>query len=380
MVIKRLSAVAVGTALLLGGCSFTNEALLPSLGVDANGNSDARTTKQQPGTTGQQSSQPAGQPAAQAAPGPQTASVAPGGTTGTFVGQKVAELRSELGRLQTGLQIETESLQALRASASQNATTYHATVADIATKLQLGTTPGNPVLTQQWNTAQTQLASVSSDLDKMNILSNEAAGNVTFANYLLDSIHASYSLAGAVEEDHRQLQQLEEQTYQASQQLQRLIGDLSGDISRQNAFLYAERNNLTALAMSINSGQPIGPSFAGRMGYMPAAPAGSTGGIASSRPLVTIRFDQPNVPYEQPLSQAVRVALDRRPNAAFDLVAIPAAASSPSQQSANYARARQYADAVMRSLTGMGVPADRISVRTASGQTTPTDEVRLYIR
>ena len=75
-----------------------------------------------------------------------------------------------------------------------------------------------------------------------------------------------------------------------------------------------------------------------------------------------------------------RVALDRRPNAAFDLVAIPAAASSPSQQSANYARARQYADAVMRSLTGMGVPADRISVRTASGQTTPTDEVRLYIR
>jgi hypothetical protein len=384
MVMKRLSAVAVGTALLLGGCSFTNDALLPSLGVGGSGNSDARTVKQQPGASGQSSPQaPAAQqqPAAQQPmPGPQTASAAPGGTTGTFVGQKVAELRSELGRLQTGLQIETESLQALRASAGQNATVYHSTVADIATKLQMGSTPGNPVLTQEWNTAQTQLQAVSNDLDKMNILANEAAGNVTFANYLLDSIHASYSVAGAVDEDHRQLQQLEEQTYQASQQLQRLIGDLSGDISRQNAFLYAERNNLTTLALAINTGQAMGPAFSNRMSYVPAAPASTTSSMASSRPLVTIRFDQPNVPYEQPLYQAVRVAMDRRPNAGFDLVAVPAAATTPSQQSANYARARQYADQVMRSLTTMGVPADRISIRTANGQTTPTDEVRLYIR
>lgn len=381
MVMKRLSAVAVGTVLLLGGCSFTNDALLPSLGVGGSGNSDARTVKQQPGTSGQQAAVPAAQTDGQPMPGPQTASAAPGGSTGTFVGQKVEELRGELGRLQTGLQIETESLQALRASAGQNATVYHATVADIATKLQMGTTPGNPVLTQQWNTAQTQLQAVSNDLDKMNILANEASGNVTFANYLLDSIHASFSVAGAVDEDHRQLKQLEDQTYQANQQLQQLIGDLSGDISRQSAFLYAERNNLTTLALSINSGQAVGPAFASRMAYVPPAPpAGSMSGLASGRPLVTIRFDQPNVPYQQPLYQAVRVAMERRPNAGFDLVAIPAAASSPSEQAANLARARQYADQVLRSLAGMGVPSDRVSLRTASGQTAPTDEVRLYVR
>ncbi|MFO1058263.1 MAG: hypothetical protein U1E53_15005 [Dongiaceae bacterium] len=377
MVIKRLSAVAVGTALLLGGCSFTNDALLPSLGVDANGNSDGRTATQQPGVSGQVASQPAQQPVVDAAGAPQ---MAPSGT-GTFVGAKVTEIRGELGRLQTALQIESESLQALRASAAQNATVYHSTVADIATKLQIGSTAGNPILTQQWNTAQTQLQAVSNDLDKMNILANEMSGNVTFANYVLDSIHNAFGLAGAVEEDHRQLQQLEQMTYQASQQLQRLVGDLSGDISRQSAFLYAERNNLSTLALAINSGQPMGPAFSNTLSYMPApAPAASLSGLAANRPLVTIRFDQPNVQYQQPLYQAVRVAMDRRPNAAFDLVAIPAAATTPSQQSANYAVARQYADQVMRSLIGMGVPVDRVSVRTASGQTTPSSEVRLYVR
>ena len=245
----------------------------------------------------------------------------------------------------------------------------------------IGSTAGNPVLTQQWNTAQTQLQAVSNDLDKMNILANEMSGNVTFANYVLDSIHNAFGLAGAVEEDHRQLQQLEQMTYQASQQLQRLVGDLSGDISRQSAFLYAERNNLSTLALAINSGQPMGPAFSNTLSYMPApAPAASQSGLAANRPLVTIRFDQPNVQYQQPLYQAVRVAMDRRPNAAFDLVAIPAAATTPSQQSANYAVARQYADQVMRSLIGMGVPVDRVSVRTASGQTTPSSEVRLYVR
>ena len=40
------------------------------------------------------------------------------------------------------------------------------------------------------------------------------------------------------------------------------------------------------------------------------------------RPLVVIRFDRANVPYEQALYTAVSRALERRPQALFDLVAV----------------------------------------------------------
>ena len=102
--------------------------------------------------------------------------------------------------------------------------------------------------------------------------------------------------------------------------------------------------------------------------------------MSSGRPLVTIRFDQPNVAYETPLYQAVKSALDRRPNAGFDVVAIPAGASTAAQQASNAGRAQSYAQNVMRSLAAMGLPGDRVSIRPAPGLTAPTDEVRLYIR
>ncbi len=339
----RISAVLMATAVLLGGCSFTNDALLPSLGIG--GTSNAAPAKPVPGAT-------------------QTADLAPGSATGTFVGQKVGELRAELGRLQTAIGVEQESLQTVESAAAQNAQTYHATVADVATKLQVGTTPGNPIVTQQWNVAQGQLQAVSNDLDKMNILANEMAGNVAFASYLMDAIHAAYGISGAVDEDHRQLRQLEEQTAQAQQQLQPMLSQLSGDIARQNAFLIGERANLAAMALAISAGQGLGPALAGRGGFMP--PVGPTAmpgsGMVSGRPLVTIRFDQPNVAYETPLYQA------------------PAGASTAAQQASNAGRARSYAESVMRSLTAMGLPADRVSFRAVSGLTAPTDEVRLYIR
>ena len=276
MVMTRISAVLMATAVLLGGCSFTNDALLPSLGVG--GTSNAAPAKPGPGT--------------------QTADLAPGGATGTFVGQKVVELRAELGRLQTAIGVEQESLQTVESAAATNAQTYHATVADVATKLQIGTTPGNPIVTQQWNVAQGQLQAVSNDLDKMNILANEMAGNVAFASYLMDAIHAAYGISGAVDEDHRQLRQLEEQTAQAQQQLQPMLSQLSGDIARQNAFLIGERANLAAMALAISAGQGLGPALAGRGGFMP--PVGPTAmpgsGMVSGRPLVTIRFDSPTSP------------------------------------------------------------------------------------
>ena len=80
----------------------------------------------------------------------------------------------------------------------------------------------------------------------------------------------------------------------------------------------------------------FGSSLASRA--IPSAPIGVTGGIAAPRPsqlgvagrraLVTIRFDQANVDYEQPLFNAIKQALERRPDAYFDVVGVSPTSSN----------------------------------------------------
>jgi hypothetical protein len=130
----------------------------------------------------------------------------------------------------------------------------------------------------------------------------------------------------------------------------------------------------------VNNGEALGASLSSRVYAPPPAPAMAPGaGIASGRPLVVIRFDTANPDYQQALYQAVSQALARRPNAAFDLVAVaPRAAAAQIALNSNIAQ--RDADQVMRSLLSMGLTADRISMSAATSPTAQVIEVQLYIR
>ena len=56
-------------------------------------------------------------------------------------------------------------LQAIRVTTAQNAAAYYGTVAAVQARLQVGTTPGNPILQQQWAQAQAQLDTLNLDID-----------------------------------------------------------------------------------------------------------------------------------------------------------------------------------------------------------------------
>lgn len=364
----RFSAAIGAAVLLLGGCEFTDEALFPSL-------SGGQSASTQPASAG-----------ATAGPTFNTGSfepegVTPGAPTGTFVGQKVQELRGDLERLQSSIADQNARLQELRARAVQNANIYHSTVGAISARLQVGTTPGNPVLVQQWNTAQVQLEQVSADLAQMNSLSNEVAANAALSAYLLEATRASFGISGAVDEDHRQLAILEDEVNRTTVLIDRLLSELTEDVARQTNYLAQERSNLTTLALGVSNGELYGTSLASRAYVAPQAPASAPGaGLASGRPLVVIRFDRQNVQYEQALYDAVSQALSRRPNAAFDLVAVSPAGGTPAQVALNSNNARRNAESVLRTLTNMGLPPDRVSLAATTSPSATTTEVHLYVR
>ena len=356
MFIRRSHVGAAIAALLLSGCSSisnTADSVWSSLsGEDSSSSSNAKassgggTVEAIPPSQSEFNPQPTLGPGTStqttAAIGPSTFAptpVTPGSPTGTIVGAKVQSLRGDVQRLEASISQQNGTLQQVRQSMAQNAGNYFTLVGSINSRLQVGTTPGNPELLAQWNQAQGALDRMNDDVAKLNSLANQVAQDSSLASYILQSIRAAYGLQGAVEEDHRQLRELEAEVQRNQVPIDTLLNALSDDIQRQGTYVANERSNMVTLSLAIQNGQLYGPSLASR-GFvstpMGAPSAAATRerpvpGLAERRPLVIIRFDQPKVDYEQALYTAVRRALDRRPDANFDLVAVAPNAGSPAQ-------------------------------------------------
>ena len=314
-----------------------------------------------------------------------------GEETGTYVGSKVLELREDLMQLQASLNHENTDLQEIRRNAVNHARTYHERVAGIRSRLQLGTTPGNPKLVAAWSEAQEELEQVNADIGRMNELANRVAADAAMSSYLLESTRASFGLSGAIDEDHRQLAVLGDDVSRTVVVIERLLLELSDDIRRQSNYVTNERSELNILALAIKTGEFFGGSLAlagNASSRYPVASSPEPAGTAPRRvaeepgsrhPLIVIRFDRPDVDYQQALYTAVNQTLRRNPDATFDLVAVSAAQGGTATATLNESMTRRNAQAVLRTLVDMGLPPSRVSLsaRTSAGS---ANEARLYLR
>lgn len=388
MVFKWSKAGVVLSAMMLSACSFTEEALWPSLtGEDANEEVSAEQAGDRNALTASSAAVAAGQPVL-GTTNFEPAPITPGEETGTFVGQKVSNIRAELGQLITLIRTHNEELQDLRAATISDSQRYHATVAAINARLQVGTTPGNPILVQQFNNSLTDLERISSDITQMNALAQKVSEDAGLSAYLLESVQAALGLSGAVDEDHRQLAILQDEVNQTVVLIERLLKELTEDVRRQTNYVAAERANMNALAAGVKTGEIYGASLSNRTSV---AALGNTSTVTrptfqqsalgtSRRPLVVIRFDRSQVKYEQALYTTVKQVLDRRPEAQFELVAVTPQQVSQGQQALGATQARRHAEQVLRSLTEMGLPPSRVTLGASGSNAAQTNEVHLYLR
>ena len=319
--------------------------------------------------------------------------------TETLVGRKVDQMRSQLFALQGHLAEMADRLASQESANQREAADYYAAVATIDTQLQSGTTPGNPRMTQKLNAAHADLETLSSNTASLSSMAQDVAGAASAANFLLQDVRASFSLSGAVEEDHVRLAQLEDAITATSVFIDRLLNNVNDDINRTTAYVTVERENLRTLGLAVEKGDLFGKSLSNRpfssaslANFMPetAAPASSSsmsmpasasaGTPAGMRPLVKIRFDRPDVSYEQPVYSAVNEALRRYPDARFELVAVHPSNGNPAETAIESAQARRDAEKVLRSLTQMGLSLDRIDLSYMPSADAATDEVHLYVR
>ena len=296
-----------------------------------------------------------------------------GADTGTAVNKTIQSLRAQVSGLQSKLAANSAQLTALRNNGAGAAGAYQEAKAHITTRLQVGTTRGNPELVAQWNVAQGQLDALSANINALNALGTDVTNDSSTAHFALNQISATFNVSGAVDEDHRQLQLLEDQTSQTIVMIDRLLKEVSDAVQRQTAYVATERSNLTVLASSIKSGELYGGGSAALgLGGVQSATAGT--------PLVVVKFDHPDVDYQQILYAALNQALQNRPGASFQVVAVsPTRGTAASVQIAQ-TTARRHAQDVMRSMTDMGVPATRLAVASTTDPAASTSEVRVFVR
>lgn len=176
--------------------------------------------------------------------------------TGTqTVRQRIQQLRADQAALNSAISAQQSQLSTTRSQLSADTQAYSGLVNTITSRLQAGTTPGNPNLVNDWNAAQAKLDAVTLGVGTLNSLASQVTTQASVAGYLLENVRATYSVGGAVDEDHRNLRSIESETTRSMQQIDRLIGDLNAQISRENGFLARERTNLAALSYGVNLGR-----------------------------------------------------------------------------------------------------------------------------
>jgi hypothetical protein len=382
--LSRNVGVFVAGGLFLAGCGTS---FWPSLTGDSpSATAPSGERIEIPASRAEQAGTPPAPSARTLTPAPsaaETGSAAAARPTGTFVGKKVEAMSQDLGKLKGAVGRLDTRMREIRADTTDATQRYLGILAAMNSKLQVGTTPGNPILVQQWNEAQQQLKRIETNIARMNGLSNDAGAEASVAGYLLDSVRATFTLSGAVDEDHVQLRALEDEVNQSVVTIDRLLNELSDDLNRQTSHLASERRNLTAMSISIKNGERYGSSLMNRalaQAEVKASMASRRPLLPDSRPLVVIRFDRPNVQYEQALYDAVSRALDRKPETAVDLVAVHPKTGSSAQVILNSTAARRNAENVLRTLVEMGLPATRVNMTSMSSATAQSNEVRVYVR
>jgi len=300
----------------------------------------------------------------------------PGSDTGTQVNKTIQALRGQVSGLESKLGGNAQRLADLRNNGAASATAYQESKARITARLQIGTTKGNPELVSEWNSAQTSLDALSANINQLTALGTDVTNDSSTAHFVLNQIGATFNVSGAVDEDHRQLQLLEDETNQTIVLVDRLLKEVSDNVQRQTAYAANERSNLAILSNSIKSGELYG----GAPGLSAAAAVSNLQFAGVGTPLVVVRFDRPNVDYQQILYAALNQALQSRPNASFQVVAVaPTRGNAASVQIAQ-TTARRHAQEVMRSMTDMGVPASRLNVASSTDPGAAASEVRVFLR
>ncbi len=305
------------------------------------------------------------------------------GPTGTFVGGKINQFRADLSSIQNAISSHNNDFLRFKDLVDEQTSVYQGLSSAIRSRLQIGTTPGNPILVGQWNDAQRALEDIQNNVNNLQIVNNRVTADAALITHLKNAIDSSFFISGAIDEDHNQLKVLNDDVQRTSVLYARLMDELEQKISREIVILNDERQYMKKLAEDVEIGK-----FGGRVSSPPTTGSNTqeqskpksidTVNIAPlnyDNAILVIKFDDTNFDYSTALFESISNALEQMPSANFEVVAV-----SPTGGASFSDKARQRASEVFSKIVEMGVPSERMSLTSSNSTTAQAEEVHIYLK
>lgn len=369
--------VFLSTVLFISSCSSVQEYVFPSLSdeevVTPPSINETPDLVEQPSFEQQVQIPPS-----QYAPPPQIAQPDTG-PTGTFVGGKINQFRGDLASIQTAISSHNNDYLRFKDLVDEQTTIYQGLSSAIRSRLQIGTTPGNPILVGQWNDGQRALEDIQNNVNNLQIVNNRVTADFALIGHLQKAISSSFFISGAIDEDHNQLKVLRDDVERTKVLYDRLMNELENRISREISILNDERQYMKNLAVDVEIG---------RFGNSISSPPSSLGTSSSQQSnkiksaplnydsaLVVLKFDDSELDYSAGLFETISSSLNQQPSVKFEIVAV-----SPTGGASFALKAREKAAQILTQITEMGVPAERLSLTSSNSSSAQAEEVHIYIR
>ncbi len=306
------------------------------------------------------------------------------GPTGTFVGGKINQFRSDLSSIQNAISSHNNDYLRFKDLVDEQTSVYQGLSSAIRSRLQIGTTPGNPILVGQWNDAQRALEDIQNNVNNLQIVNNRVTADAALIEHLKNAIDSSFFISGAIDEDHNQLKVLKDDVQRTSVLYARLMNELESKISREIQVLNDERQYMKNLAEDVEIGK-----FGGRVSAPPTnsqktvQPASSStqpselkvAPLNYDNAILVIKFDDSSFDYSSALFDSVSAALEQMPSAGFEVVAV-----SPTGGASYADQARTRASEVFNKILEMGVPSERLTLTSSNSTTAQAEEVHIYLK
>ena len=308
------------------------------------------------------------------------------GPTGTFVGGKINQFRADLSSIQNAVSSHNNDFLRFKDLVDEQTSVYQGLSSAIRSRLQIGTTPGNPILVGQWNDAQRALEDIQNNVNNLQIVNNRVTADAALITHLKNAINSSFFISGAIDEDHNQLKVLNDDVQRTSVLYSRLMDELEEKISREIQILNAERQYMKELSADVEVGK-----FGGRVSAPPTRSSQSTGTqkieeqgsidtikiapLNYDNAILVIKFDDTNFDYSTALFESISNALEQMPSASFEVVAV-----SPTGGASFAEKARQRASEVFNKVVEMGVPSERVSLASSNSTSAQAEEVHIYLK
>ena len=377
---SRLTRIVSGLALaaLASGCSLTDEVLFQSFAGEA------------PAAKGSTIDQGHILNLGTPAPGLRKGNFRPpklgaGKASDTEGGRAVALLRLGFMDLLTRIQFHNDELQLLRRSLVVDAKGYSAAVAELGLEAGDAVPANDAQFAARTDDMGRRLNRLYADLLKLNGLASKVTVAAAVAARYLNDARVLMDRPDLTGDDRRQLADLQYTIDATITLAHEFLAETHFDIGSQTQYATEQRTRLAELVDQVASAEPQGAVKAGQeppTGGPAESEEADTGKAAGEiampegRPLVTIRFDRPDVAYGEPLYQAVNEAVTRRADARFVIVGV----SPRGTDGAVTTAAMAHAFKVRQTLSGMGLPGDRMRLLSATSADAASDEVRVFVR